>query len=73
MRKGSLIGFGRAISDGAYQSAVYDCAVIEEFQGKGLGKILMEKILFKLEILKYLIYLPLNVVHFEKLIFFYME
>jgi hypothetical protein len=29
-----LIGFGRAISDGAYQAAIYDCAVIPEFQGK---------------------------------------
>jgi len=26
-----LIGFGRAISDGVYQAAVYDCAVLPEF------------------------------------------
>jgi GNAT superfamily N-acetyltransferase len=42
---GRLIGFGRAISDGAYQAAVYDCAVVEEFQGKGLGKIIMKNII----------------------------
>ena len=43
-----LIGFGRAISDGAYQAAMYDCAVIEEYQGKGIGRILVEKILSNL-------------------------
>jgi len=32
-----LIGFGRAISDGVYQAAIYDCAVLPEFQGKGIG------------------------------------
>jgi ribosomal protein S18 acetylase RimI-like enzyme len=40
-----LIGFGRAISDGAYQAAIYDCAVLPEFQGKGIGKIIMNNIL----------------------------
>lgn len=43
-----LIGFGRAISDGVYQAAVYDCAVLPEFQGKGVGKIIMSAILSKL-------------------------
>jgi len=40
-----LIGFGRAISDGAYQAAVYDCAVAEEFQGEGIGRLIMEEIM----------------------------
>jgi len=40
-----LIGFGRAISDGVYQAAVYDCAVIPEFQGKGVGKILINNLM----------------------------
>jgi len=43
-----LIGFGRAISDGAYQAAVYDVAVVPEFQGKGIGTVIMEKILERL-------------------------
>lgn len=30
-----LIGFGRAISDGVCQAAIYDCAVRPEFQGRG--------------------------------------
>jgi GNAT superfamily N-acetyltransferase len=45
---GKLIGFGRAISDGVYQAAVYDVAVVPEFQGKGIGSIIMENILNKL-------------------------
>jgi ribosomal protein S18 acetylase RimI-like enzyme len=40
-----LIGFGRAISDGAYQAAIYDCAVLPEFQGKGIGTLIMKNIL----------------------------
>ncbi|MCP3939863.1 MAG: GNAT family N-acetyltransferase [Desulfobacteraceae bacterium] len=42
-----LIGFGRAISDGVYQAAIYDCAVLPEFQGRGIGRTIMEKILSK--------------------------
>ncbi|HRS83389.1 MAG TPA: GNAT family N-acetyltransferase [Smithellaceae bacterium] len=45
---GQLIGFGRAISDDAYQAAVYDCAIVPEFQGKGIGKILMNNLLSQL-------------------------
>jgi len=44
-----LIGFGRAISDGAYQAAVYDCAILPKFQGKGIGKIIMNNILSQVE------------------------
>ena len=43
-----LIGLGRAISDGAYQAAVYDCAVLEEYQRQGLGRLMMEHILSRL-------------------------
>ena len=40
-----MIGFGRAISDGAYQAAIYDCAVLPEFQGKGVGNTIMHNIM----------------------------
>ena len=40
-----LIGFGRAISDGVYQAAVYDCAVLPDFQGQGVGRVIMKNIL----------------------------
>jgi ribosomal protein S18 acetylase RimI-like enzyme len=33
-----LIGFGRAISDGVYQAAIYDIAILPEYQGKGIGR-----------------------------------
>lgn len=46
--KDVLAGFGRAISDGAYQAAVYDCAVSQAYQGRGLGKQIMQALLSKL-------------------------
>lgn len=45
---GQLIGFGRAISDGICQAAVYDVAVVPEHQGKGIGTIIVQSILSKL-------------------------
>ncbi len=44
---GKLIGFGRALSDGAYQAAIYDCAVAQPYQGKGIGKRIVREILDK--------------------------
>lgn len=40
-----LIGFGRATSDGAYQAAIYDVVVIPEYQKRGIGRLIMERIL----------------------------
>jgi ribosomal protein S18 acetylase RimI-like enzyme len=40
-----LVGFGRAISDGAYQAAIYDIAVLPTYQGKGIGKRIMDYLL----------------------------
>jgi ribosomal protein S18 acetylase RimI-like enzyme len=45
---GQLIGFGRAISDGVYQAAIYDVAIVPEFQGKGIGRTIMTHILSRL-------------------------
>ena len=44
----SLIGFGRAISDGAYQGALYDVAVDPVYQQKGIGSIIVENIMNRL-------------------------
>ena len=41
---GQLVGFGRAISDGVYQAAVYDVAVVPKFQGQGVGSAIMRHI-----------------------------
>ncbi len=43
-----MIGFGRAISDGAYQAGIYDVAVEPEFQNKGIGNMIIENILEKI-------------------------
>jgi len=43
-----LIGFGRAISDGVYQAAIYDCAILPEFQRNGIGTTIMNHILSRL-------------------------
>ncbi len=43
-----LVGFGRAISDDAYQAAVYDMAVVPEYQGQGIGASIMDHILNRL-------------------------
>jgi ribosomal protein S18 acetylase RimI-like enzyme len=40
-----LLGFGRAISDGEYQAAIYDVAVLPESQGQGIGNLIMQTIL----------------------------
>ena len=55
-RSGRLIGFGRAISDDAYQAAVYDCAVLPEFQGQGIGRRIMDAILTRLSHCNVLLY-----------------
>ena len=41
----NLVGFGRAISDGEYQAAIYDVAILTEYQGKGIGKMIIQHIL----------------------------
>lgn len=40
-----LIGFGRAISDGVRQSSIYDVAISPEYQGFGVGKLIIENII----------------------------
>jgi Acetyltransferase (GNAT) family. len=39
-----LMGVGRAISDGAYQAAIYDIAVLPEYQGNQLGRLIVDEI-----------------------------
>ena len=51
-----LVGFGRAISDGAYQAAIYDVAVVPSYQGQGIGKLIVEKILERLPSCNVLLY-----------------
>jgi len=43
-----LIGFSRATSDHAFNATIWDVVVHPEFQGKGLGKILMKQLIKQL-------------------------
>ena len=51
-----LLGFGRAISDGEYQGAIYDVAVLPEAQGKGIGRIIIQTIKEKLPTCNLILY-----------------
>jgi GNAT superfamily N-acetyltransferase len=51
-----LIGFGRAISDNAYQAAIYDVAVLPEYQGKGIGKLIVDTIVQSLPGFNFILY-----------------
>jgi len=42
---GRLIGAGRGISDGALRAAIYDVVVLPEYQGKGIGTMIMNYLL----------------------------
>lgn len=41
----NLVGFGRTLSDGILQASVYDVAINPDYQGFGIGKLIMEKLL----------------------------
>lgn len=43
----NLIGFGRMISDGIYQTLICDVMVHPEYQKQGIGKMLIESLLIK--------------------------
>ncbi|WFS61839.1 GNAT family N-acetyltransferase [Pseudodesulfovibrio thermohalotolerans] len=44
----TLVGMGRALSDGTVQSVIYDLCMTPEHQGKGLGTRMMEAMLERL-------------------------
>lgn len=57
---GQLLGFGRALSDGEYQGAIYDIAVLPEAQGKGVGKRIIETIQQQLPTCNLILYATLG-------------
>ena len=46
---GSLIGFGRAVSDGEYYASIYDVIVKPDMQGVGVGTAIMKSLLEPLQ------------------------
>lgn len=51
-----LIGFGRALTDGGRQAAIYDIAVEPAWQGRGVGDMIMRNILSRIEGCNVLLY-----------------
>jgi len=51
-----LIGFGRAISDGLIQAAIYDVAVRPEWQGRGIGRQIIDRIVASLPGCNFILY-----------------
>jgi ribosomal protein S18 acetylase RimI-like enzyme len=47
-----LIGAARAISDGVYHAALCDTVVLPEYQGKGIGRHMVETLLHDMQGLK---------------------
>ena len=41
----NLVGLGRALSDGEYQAAIYDVAVLPAYQGNGIGRMIIQTII----------------------------
>jgi ribosomal protein S18 acetylase RimI-like enzyme len=53
---GQLIGFGRAISDGVFQAAIYDVAILPEYQAQGIGAIIIKTIMNKFSNCNFILY-----------------
>jgi GNAT superfamily N-acetyltransferase len=47
-REGEIVGFGRALTDFAAYAAIFDVVVMPEYQGKGVGSLIVEGILSKI-------------------------
>jgi ribosomal protein S18 acetylase RimI-like enzyme len=45
---GRIVGFGRSMTDGVFNAAIYDVIVHPEFQKQGVAKLIMEYLLDKL-------------------------
>ncbi|MBU1002206.1 MAG: GNAT family N-acetyltransferase [Proteobacteria bacterium] len=64
----TLVGLGRAISDGIYQAAIYDLCVLPEHQGQGLGRDIMKALLTRLDVEHVILYaVPGKEAFYEKL------
>lgn len=52
----NMVGTARALSDGVKQAAIYDVAILPEYQGKGIGKIMMDGTVEKLPGCNFILY-----------------
>lgn len=54
--KETLIGFGRAISDGVRQAAIYDVAIEPSYQGKGVGRQIVQRLMDSIPNCNFMLY-----------------
>jgi ribosomal protein S18 acetylase RimI-like enzyme len=47
--KDEIVGFGRAISDGVFNAAIYDVVIEDGYQNKGIGKQIISDLLTQLK------------------------
>jgi ribosomal protein S18 acetylase RimI-like enzyme len=57
-----LIGFGRAISDGICQAALYNIALDKKYHGKGLGKEIVNQLIMQVKQCNIILYTHPNTV-----------
>ncbi len=63
-----IVGVARAISDGLFQAAIYNVALNEEYQGSGIGREMIRKLLEQLKGQNVILYThPQTVLLYEKL------
>ena len=53
---GRLIGLARAICDGEYQAAIYDVVLLPQYQGKGIGKKMIQELCARLPVPNVILY-----------------
>lgn len=69
-----MIGCGRALTDFAYQAALYDIAILPEYQGQGVGRMLIESLLAQMPGCNVILYAsPGKEPFYEKLGFRHMK
>ncbi|MDK2832598.1 MAG: aralkylamine N-acetyltransferase [Methanolobus sp.] len=53
---GKVVGMCRALCDGQYQAAIYDMVLLPEYQGKGVGKEMLDRLCNKLPVENIILY-----------------
>ncbi|TYR80483.1 GNAT family N-acetyltransferase [Priestia megaterium] len=47
--KGEIVGFGRGVSDGVFNAAIYDVVIEKTYQNKGIGRQIIRNLLDQLK------------------------
>ena len=64
----TIVGVARALSDGLFQAAIYNVALDEEYQGKGIGREMIRRLIAQLKGQNIILYThPQTVLLYEKM------